>query len=141
MYVRYVYIGPPSVPNNVSLETDGTIVVNDPTTKIAINWQAPQDPGSPQFTSYRVEAVSRDGVVFPFSATDRHLVLTGLLPGTTYNIQVFAVVEFGGVVLLGPPSANLTANTTESGMYKLKTLDRAYSFPLLAIANIKSLLC
>jgi predicted phage tail protein len=63
-------------------------------TSAVISWSAPTDLGGAAITNYRVET-SRDGknwTVTPKSvSTSRSLKLTGLAPGTTYQVRVAAI--------------------------------------------------
>lgn len=67
-------------------------------TSAVISWSAPTDLGGSAITNYRVET-SRDGsnwtVTPKATSTSRSLKLTGLAPGTTYQVRVAAINSMG----------------------------------------------
>ncbi len=67
-------------------------------TSAVISWSAPTDLGGAAITNYLVET-SRDGVIWKITpkavSTSRSLKLTGLAPGTTYQVRVTAINSVG----------------------------------------------
>ena len=75
-------------------------------------WAVPSDSGGTSLTNYRVET-SRDGTnwstVPKSTSTSRSIKLTGLAPGTTYQVRVAAVNSVGlGEFLTGSVTTNAT---------------------------------
>ncbi len=67
-------------------------------TSAVISWSPPTDLGGAAITNYLVET-SRDGVIWKITpkavSTSRSLKLTGLAPGTTYQVRVTAINSVG----------------------------------------------
>jgi hypothetical protein len=75
----------PSVPRDVAV----TVVAGG----VAVSWKAPKHDGGRPITGYHVVAANDDAQLFGFcdpSGTARSCTITGLVPGTTYNLRMWA---------------------------------------------------
>ena len=103
-------IAPPGQPRTLAVENIGA-------TWLCICWDAPFEIESP-ISNYEIIARATDddntGLV-NVSTTDNSTFfnVTGLLPGTTYNLTVVAVSQGGSVIARGPESAPLEDVMTE----------------------------
>ena len=83
---------PPLAPPEVTV----TATVNSETTSLDVTWEAPNNDGRPDITSYEVEC---RGSGCPMSTShgpsERDTTITGLNPFTKYEIRVYAVNEEG----------------------------------------------
>ena len=91
--------------------------MEDNSTQIAITWENPLSPGEPHFTNFSVKGTAEsNGQSVVYNTQANSLVLENLQPGTTYSIQVFAVIDNDEYdVGPSPGSAVLTAATEVSG--------------------------
>ena len=94
-----------TVPGQVSRPT----ISNIGQTSMRVNWAAPND-GNSDITGYTVQYRIGGGsyVERSASASSRSRTLTGLSPGTTYTIRVFATNGIGP----GSPSSTVTGTTS-----------------------------
>ena len=87
------------------------------------SWQSPADTGGASVTSYRVE-YSKDGlawVTLAGNSTSASFKLSGLTPGTTYQVRVAAITRAGtGAFLTGSIT---TATTVASAPGQLRALE------------------
>ena len=84
-----------------------------------MDWVAPTDTGGSAVTNYTVE-LSRDGFswvsVRSVDSTATQFVVSGLLPGTSYQVRVAAVTAFGkSVYLTGLVTTAIVASNAPSG--------------------------
>ncbi len=87
---------PPSPPSELMVSASGI----DPHTQLALTWTAPENAGKPTITSYRVQYRVKESPVPPWSTldpspTETSATITGLMPSTTYEVQVFAINDEG----------------------------------------------
>ena len=104
---------PPSHPINVSIQS-----MDIGPTFARVHWQAPLFRGIPRVSHYEIKVTQVNGSAdpFTFSTADstRDFNVTGLSPGTRYEICVAAICE--RIVGHSPPSDPVFANTTTTGM-------------------------
>ena len=85
-----------------------------------MSWTAPLIADSP-ISRYEITARSFEnsaGVVMASTMSSvTFLNVTGLLPGTTYELTVVAVSEGGDVITKGPESESAQATTKVTGIY------------------------
>ena len=108
----FPYIAPPGQPGAPSLENIGA-------TWASTSWTAPLTADSP-ISHYEVTAreVGGRGVVTLATSTPATFFnVTGLLPGTTYELTVVAVSEGGDVIARSPESASVVHTTTFTGTF------------------------
>ena len=111
---------PPGQPRTVSVESIGA-------TWVRICWEDPFNVEFP-ISNYEIIAHATDnlGEIIRNMSTpdnDTFVNVTGLLPGTTYNFTVVAVVQGGDVIARGPESLPLDEVRTEfTGKCKLLKL-------------------
>ena len=105
-----IYIAPASMPRMVMLLNVGAEFVN-------ISWANPGFSGVPVFSQFLVEAVSTVNTVsVPVAACTNELVVSGLKPGTDYNLTVRAQSTHEQLgLLISESSEILMFNTTLGG--------------------------
>jgi len=86
----------------------------------SLSWTAPVDTGGSAITNYSVE-LSRDGVTWLSAKTvdsaATQFVVSGLLPGTSYQVRVAAVTAFGkSTYLTGSVTTSIVASNAPSGL-------------------------
>lgn len=77
----------PDAPNNV------TATQPSRTGTLTLNWAQPVNAGDSAVTAYRITGVPAGPI--DVSANDRSESFTGLIPGTTYDITIAAVNQYG----------------------------------------------
>ena len=89
-------------------------------TSILICWQAPNDADSP-ISFYTISARDVNGgnaVIMRNTSTNVTFYnVTGLLPGTTYELTVLAVSQGGDIFTVSQPSAPQNGTTGFTGQY------------------------
>ena len=104
-------IGPPGAPRTLIAEVAGA-------TALIADWDEPANFISP-ITFYRISARNlnstggTDEVVVRNTSTNAtFFIVTGLLPGTTYELTVVAVSQGGKILAISEPSDPVVVHTT-----------------------------
>ena len=97
------------------------IVIDTQLTSAFIQWNPPSNTNNnPPVAYYLINATRTDGEVFV--STARFITsynVTGLFPGTTYELTVVAVSQGGDVVAKSQPSNAVIITTKVSGKLRL----------------------
>ena len=104
-------------------------------TSISIHWNSPSVVQFP-VSYYLVNASSLNNVaIIEFNTTTNitSFNVTGLLPGTTYELTVMAVSQGGDVIARSQASHSLTATTTVTGIQ-----DQMIPAAIIVAFNIRS---
>ena len=108
-----MYLATPGPP--VTLSVDSTEA-----TSIVICWEAPNDADSPIsfYTIYARDVDGENPVIMRNTSTNATFYnLTGLLPGTIYELTMVAVSQGGGIFAVSQSSAPENGTTGFSGQY------------------------
>ena len=105
---------PPGPPRTLTIDSSNA-------TSFVLCWEAPLEADSP-ISFYTVSTRNlnstggTDGIVTRNTTTNSTLfTLTGLLPGTAYEVTVMAVSQGGDVFAVGEPGEPMTGNTDVTG--------------------------
>ena len=113
LFLLTYYVAPPSQPSAPALENVGV-------TWVHISWTAPLMADSP-VSHYEIIAREVDGrgVVTVTTTTNVTFYnVTGLFPGTTYELTVVAVSEDGNVTARSPESDSVSTAATRPGIIR-----------------------
>ena len=110
--------GPPGEPLALNAEVAGA-------TSLLADWEEPDNLNSP-VSFYTVNARNlnstggMDEVVVRNTSTNATFFnVTGLLPGTTYELTVVAVSQGGDIVATSPPSNTVIGTTDVTGQFQI----------------------
>ena len=106
-----MYTAIPGQPGIPSADTVGA-------TSISVHWNSPAVVEFP-ISYYLINASSLNSIMVVAANTitnATHFDVTGLLPGTTYELTVVAVSQGGNIIAKSEPSASLQVTTTVTGI-------------------------
>ena len=121
-------LGPPSQPLTLSVDMTGA-------TYFRVCWEEPRNILSPisyyliNITNLNSTGGVDDTIIRNTTTNDRVFNITGLLPGTTYELTVAAVSQGGDIIAKSEPSESVTRSTGLTGQYMLYQS----AFPKLAM--------
>ena len=105
----YACVVTPDEPQNLAVDTTGA-------TYIRVCWTAPLDSS---VSYYLINASNRNytgrNIVANTSTTDTFFNMTGLLPGTTYELTVVAVSQGGNIIAKSQASEPVVCTTEFTG--------------------------
>jgi len=117
---RSSYLTGTSTTSIVSASAPSFLVVSSVSgSGFKVDWTAPSDTGGSAITNYTVE-LSRDGVTWvsvkSVDSTVTGFVVSGLLPGTLYQVRTAAVTAFGkSSYLTGSVTTSIVASSAPTG--------------------------
>jgi titin len=117
---RSSYLTGTSTTSIVSATSPSSLVVSSVSgSGFMVDWTAPTDTGGSAITNYTVE-LSRDGVTWvsvkSVDSTATGFVVSGLLPGTLYQVRIAAVTAFGkSSYLTGSVTTSIVASSVPTG--------------------------
>ena len=113
-YLYYYYTAPPGQPHTLSVkESDATL--------LQVCWEAPVQSDS-HISYYLIRACNLNSSAESNKVTSNTISnetfynVTGLLPGTTYELTVVAVSQGGNIIAEGQPSSPIVNTTGVTGM-------------------------
>ena len=104
----YIYTVPPGQPRTLSVESTDV-------TSIRVHWEAPFVVVSPisyyMVTTHNLNSTNGMNTMINTTTNKTIFTVTGLLPSTTYKLQVVAISQGGDVIAKSVPSESVVAKT------------------------------
>ena len=96
-------------------QPQGLIVMDIQVTSATIHWSPPPDNSPIAYYLINATRIGKAGVLLTTAGFVTSYNVTGLLPGTTYELTVVAVSQGGDVIAKSQPSSAIIITTNFSG--------------------------
>lgn len=105
--IYHILVVPPGPPINVTAMdiTDTTVI---------LSWSPPNELGTPSLSYYHVLMLPAPPTDVILNTTNTTLSVYGIIPGTTYNVTVIAVIVSNNIgIVTGQPSLPISFVTMQ----------------------------